>query len=97
MNEKDKTAIPDFGELLRQQELERKFSVNPQLSIPAVTSQIPEFIPFMISGTTPEQLATCFDGPVPVIGDRVELVCYGMVGNSRMFKWRVIKEELRIP
>lgn len=93
----NKEPVPDFDELLRQQELERKLSVNPHINSPPVVSQIPEFIPFMISGTTPEQLANCFDGPVPVIGDRVELVCYGMVGNSRMFKWRVIKEELRIP
>ena len=91
MNE-NKEPKPNFAEALaesvKQQEL---------LKLQQPSTQIPEFIPFMISGTTPEQLANCFDGPVPVIGDRVELVCYGMVGNSRMFKWRVIKEELRIP
>ena len=56
------------------------------------TTQIPEFVPFMISMNTPEELASCFEGPIPVIGDSVEFFCYGMVGNSRMFKWRVVKK-----
>ena len=87
MNE-NKDPKPDFAEILRQQELLKTGNIAPQQPM----TQIPEFVPFMIAMNTPEQLAACFDGPVANIGDVVELFCYGMVGNSRMFKWRVVKK-----
>ena len=88
MNE-NKDLKPDFAEILRQQELLKTGNTTPQQPV----TQIPEFVPFMLAMNTPEQLAACFDGPVANIGDVVELVCYGMVGNSRMFKWRVVQKE----
>jgi hypothetical protein len=49
-----------------------------------------KFVPFLLSGTTPENLQLFFDGSPPTPGDAVELVCYAATSTSVSMKWRVV-------
>jgi len=47
--------------------------------------------PFMISGTDSIPLEQYFEGPIPQVGDAVELYCYATTPTSVSMKWRVRK------
>jgi hypothetical protein len=55
------------------------------------------FVPFMLQGSNlgpksaEEYLAQFFEGPLPKVGDVVELVCYERSPGSAVMKWRVRK------
>lgn len=55
------------------------------------------FIPFLLGGSTfelknaEEAIAEFFEGPIPQVGDAIELVCYGRSFGNVMMKWRVRK------
>jgi hypothetical protein len=55
------------------------------------------FIPLLFSAgfgsdaKMEQDLARFFDGPLPEVGDAVELVCYERTPGNVMMKWRVRK------
>lgn len=58
-----------------------------------------EYIPFLLQGAgsshdeAERNLAFFFDGPIPEVGDVVELVCYERTPGNVMMTWRVKKKE----
>jgi len=50
------------------------------------------YIPFMFSATTPEDMQLHFDGPLPKVGDAIELVCYQVSETDICCKWRVAQK-----
>lgn len=53
------------------------------------------YIPFSFDSPTEEGMQLMFDGPIPSIGDKIELVCYdakrGPDGWNVSCKWKVRK------
>lgn len=47
------------------------------------------YIPMQMCGSTRQDLQNLFDGPIPIPGDRVELICYESGDFFVNLKWRV--------
>lgn len=54
---------------------------------------IEEYIPFLLQGTTPEDIKKFFEGPVAKPGDRVEFYCFAATDTKILLKWRVVSDE----
>lgn len=68
--------------------------IESVLIVKSTNAVVNEFIPFVFSGSQ-EQLENMFDGPLPLEGDAVDLVCYEIEKIADGFKikcrWRVRK------
>lgn len=54
-----------------------------------------EYIPCMMTAYPPHTLGLMFDGPLPKVGDAVEMVCYKATDTALCFKWRVVEHNAK--
>jgi len=50
-----------------------------------------KFIPIKLEAQSQNELAKFFDGPIPEIGDKVEMFCYSKGETNVCLKWRVVQ------